>query len=84
MPRGNRQHLPGYAWHITHRCHRQQFLLKFARDRRAWVRWLYESRKRFGLCILDYQVTCNHILCAAAHKACYGDRCVMRSDDGGL
>ena len=26
MPRGNRQHLPAYAWRITHRCHRQQFL----------------------------------------------------------
>jgi hypothetical protein len=23
-----------YIWHITHRCHQQQFLLKFARDPR--------------------------------------------------
>jgi putative transposase len=61
MPRGNRFHLPGYVWHITDRCHRQQFLLKFARDRRAWIRWLYEARKRFGLCALGYQVTHNHI-----------------------
>ena len=45
----------GQLWHITHRCHRKQFLLKFARDRRAWVRWLYEARKRFGLCVLNYR-----------------------------
>ena len=61
MPRGNRHHLPGYVWHITERCHRKQFLLKFARDRRSWVRWPFEARKRFGLCVLNYQVTSNHV-----------------------
>ncbi len=61
MPRGNRHHLPGYLWHITSRCHRSQFLLKFARDRDAWVYWLFEARKQFGLCVLDYNVTSNHI-----------------------
>ncbi len=61
MPRGNRFRLAGHVWHITDRCHRRQFLLKFARDRRAWVRWLYEARKRFGLSVLGYQVTHNHV-----------------------
>src|SRR5690625_1701584 len=61
MPRAHRFHLPGHAWHITHRCHRQQFLLKFLRDRRSWRRWLFEARKRYGLCVLDYMVTSNHI-----------------------
>lgn len=61
MPRASRYRITGQVWHITHRCHRKQFLLKFARDRRAWVRWLYEARKRFGLCVLDYQVTSNHV-----------------------
>jgi REP-associated tyrosine transposase len=61
MPRANRHHLPHQVWHITHRCHRQQFLLKFARDRQAWIRWLYAARRRFGLCVLDYAVTSNHI-----------------------
>jgi putative transposase len=60
MPRANRHRIPGQVWHITHRCHRRQFLLKFAKDRRAWVGWLYEARKRFGLCVLNYQVTSNH------------------------
>ena len=29
MARANRHHLPGYVWHITHRCHKREFLLKF-------------------------------------------------------
>lgn len=61
MPRGHRFHLDGQVYHITDRCHRKQFLLKFARDRRAWTRWLYEARRRYGLRVLNYQVTSNHI-----------------------
>ena len=61
MPRANRHFLPGYLWHITHRCHQRKFLLKFARDRRRYLHWLFEAKKRFGLCVLDYMITCNHI-----------------------
>ena len=61
MARAHRVHVPGQVWHLTHRCHHRQFLLKFARDRRLWRTWLYESRRRFGLCILDYTVTSNHV-----------------------
>ncbi len=61
MPRANRFFLPGHAWHITHRCHKKEFLLKFAKDRDRWRYWLYESRKRYGLCVLDYIITSNHI-----------------------
>ena len=61
MPRANRHYLPGHIWHITHRCHKQEFLLKFARDKKRWVYWLFEARKRFGLCVLNYVVTSNHI-----------------------
>ena len=61
MPRANRHYIPGQVWHITHRCHKKEFLLKFARDRQNWLRWLFESKKRFGLRILDYIVTSNHI-----------------------
>jgi len=61
MPRANRHYIPGVVWHITHRCHKKEFLLKFARDRRRWLRWLFEARKRFGLSILNYMVTSNHI-----------------------
>jgi putative transposase len=61
MPRANRHFLPGHVWHITHRCHKKEFLLKFARDRRRWLHWLFQARKRFGLCVLNYIVTSNHI-----------------------
>jgi putative transposase len=61
MPRAHRYYLAGYVWHLTHRCHRRQFLLRFARDRRAWRRWLYEARIRYGLCVLGYHATSNHI-----------------------
>lgn len=45
----------------THRCHEKSFLLKFDQDRRACLRWLFEAKKRFGLCVLNYMVTSNHI-----------------------
>lgn len=61
MPRANRYFLGGLVWHITHRCHKQQFLLKFKKDRERWLRWLYEARKRFHLCVLDYTITSNHV-----------------------
>ncbi len=61
MPRGHRFHLDGEVYHITDRCHRKQFLLRFARDRRAWIRRLYQARKRYGLSVLNYHVTSNHV-----------------------
>ena len=35
MPRANRYFLPGHIWHITHRCHKKEFLLKFTGDRKS-------------------------------------------------
>lgn len=61
MPRANRIALPGHVWHITHRCHKQEFLLRFARDRRRWRHWLYVARCRYKLCVLNYIVTSNHV-----------------------
>jgi len=61
MPRAKRYFVPGLIWHITHRCHKQEFLLKFSKDRTRWVGWLYEAKKRYGLSVLNYIVTSNHI-----------------------
>lgn len=61
MPRANRYHVPGYIWHITHRCHKKQFLLRFAKDRRRWLAWLFQAKKRYGFRILNYTATSNHI-----------------------
>ena len=43
MPRADRYFLPGHGWHITQRCHKQEFLLKFAIDRIAWIHWHFSS-----------------------------------------
>ena len=61
MARANRHFLPGYIWHITHRCHKKEFLLKFSKDKKCWLQWLFEAKKRFKLTILNYMVTSNHI-----------------------
>ena len=61
MPRASRYFLPGHIWHITHRCHKKEFLLKFSRDRERWIAWLFEAKKRYGLCVLNYVVTSNHV-----------------------
>ena len=61
MPRAHRYYLPGHVWHITHRCHQREYFLKFAKDRKRWVQWLYEARKRYGLSVLNYVVTSSHI-----------------------
>jgi putative transposase len=62
MARANRHFIPGCIWHITHRCHKKEFLLKFAHDRHRFVSWLREARKRFGIQILHYTATSNHLL----------------------
>ena len=61
MPRAKRYFLPGHIWHITHRCHKKEFLLKLKRDRKFWIKCLFEAKKRYGLTILNYMVTSNHI-----------------------
>lgn len=61
MPRANRTYCAGHVWHITHRCHQRKFLLRFARDRRAWRDWLYKACRRYGLCVLNYIATSNHV-----------------------
>lgn len=61
MARAKRHYIPGQIWHLTHRCHKREFLLKFSKDRDRWFQWLYEARKRYNLTILNYTVTSNHI-----------------------
>lgn len=67
MPRANRYFIPGYVWHITHRCHQKKFLLRFGRDRQVWLRWLFEAKKRYDLEVLNFTITSNHI-----HLLAYG------------
>ena len=61
MARANRHFIPGYIWHLTHRYHKREFLLKFASDRSRWRQLLFEARKLYGVSISNYTVTSNHI-----------------------
>jgi putative transposase len=61
MPRANRNFCPDVVWHLTHRCHERAFLLRFARDRRRWRHWLFHACRRYGLSVLNYIVTSNHV-----------------------
>jgi putative transposase len=74
MPRANRNFLPGHIWHITNRCHKKEFLLRFRIDKRAWIDWALEAKARFGLAILNFMITSNHIhllaMARASHWAC--------------
>jgi putative transposase len=67
MPRANRYMLPGYTYHLTHRCHNRSFLLRFARDRTEYCRRLRLAVRQMRVSLLGYCVTSNHIhlLCRA-------------------
>ena len=60
MARANRHYISGYVWHITHRCHKKEFLLNFGRDKKLWLNWLFEAKKRYKLSVLNYIITSNH------------------------
>jgi hypothetical protein len=53
MARAKRHFIPAYIWHITHRCHKREFLLKFSKDRRRYLQLLSQAKKRYGLAILN-------------------------------
>lgn len=61
MARAKRHFIPNLVWHITHRCHKRAFLLKFSRDKRRWLYWLFQAKKKYGLSILNFSLTSNHI-----------------------
>jgi putative transposase len=61
MARAKRHYIPNQIWHITQRCHKREFLLIFKQDRQRWIQWLFEAERRFGLVVLNYVVTSNHI-----------------------
>jgi putative transposase len=61
MPRAHRVYCEGLVWHVTHRCHQREFLLRFSRDRRRWRHWLFEAKRRYKLCVLNYVATSNHV-----------------------
>ncbi len=61
MPRANRYIVAGHVYHITHRCHDRQFLLRFAKDRHTYRRRLLMAARPLNVCLLNYTITSNHV-----------------------
>lgn len=61
MPRGNRYHVPGHTYHLTHRCHNRQWLLRFAHDRDRYRMMLWEALQESAAWLLAYCITSNHV-----------------------
>ena len=61
MARSLRHFLPGQIWHITHRCHNREFYFDQKEYRKLWIDWLGEARERYGVGVLNFTVTSNHI-----------------------
>jgi putative transposase len=54
MPRANRYILPGRIYHLTHRCHDRQFLIRFAKDQDGYRRRLLEAVRSVEASLLTY------------------------------
>lgn len=61
MARANRLSGHGGIFHVTHRCHNREFLLKFALDRHGYRAKLRDHLREFEVALLDYCITSNHV-----------------------
>lgn len=61
MPKARRYFEEGHCYHLTHRCHDREFLLRFAKDRDAYRGMLRECSRTYGVPVLGYCVTSNHV-----------------------
>ena len=61
MPRATRYLQEGFIYHLTHRCHDAQFFLRFSKERNVYREWLRIGVQRYGVPVLGYNVTCNHV-----------------------
>ncbi len=55
--------LPGFAccYHITQRCQERRYLLQHAKDRRKYLKRLWETSRRYPVSVLNYMITSNHV-----------------------
>jgi putative transposase len=61
MPRANRYIQPGYIYHLTHRCHNREFLLRFRLDRVEYCSRLRNAVRKHRIALFGFCVTCNHV-----------------------
>ncbi len=82
MPRGNRYHVPGHTYHLTHRCHDRQWLFRFARDRDRYRLMLWESLQDANVWLLSYCITSNHVHLLARAESSDGIACWLQGVQG--
>jgi len=76
-----RRVVPGKTLFVSRRCSERRFFLRPCKATRSTVLYLVaEAANRFGVKVHALCVMSNHLLCAAAHNRCYGQRLVMRSE----
>ena len=61
MTRSNRYILPGYIYHLTHRCHNRKFLLKCRLDRTEYNSRLRDAVRNHHISLLDFTIISNHV-----------------------
>lgn len=57
MLRANRYILPGYVYHLTHRCHNRKFLLQRRLDRTEYCTRLRAAVRKYRISLFDFCVT---------------------------
>ena len=61
MRRGRTRGVDHCCFHVTHRCQERRFLLKFEVDRRDYVVRLRDAAREYGVSVLNYVITSNHV-----------------------
>ncbi len=54
MARANRHHLPGYVWHITHRCHKREYNQRKNRKGAFWEDRYHATAVKTGKHLTEY------------------------------
>jgi len=84
MPRAPRLDFPGALHHVIVRGIERRKIFRSDRDRHRFLDRLASLVVHSRAALYAWALIPNHILCAAAHKKCYGERCVMCSEVVGL
>jgi len=82
MPRANRYWVKGGAYHLTHRCHNQNFLLNAPQDRDDYRDLLRFHLSRCEVSLLSYTITSNHVHILVTSDSADGIACLMRKVQG--
>ncbi|MDZ4242852.1 MAG: transposase, partial [Candidatus Omnitrophota bacterium] len=53
--------LPGYFYHITQRGNNRQYVLKDAEDKRRYLYWMEEYRRKYAVEVFAYCLMDNHV-----------------------